>query len=105
LNDTFGHRIDMTVDFGAKSVEHLVYSDELDSFEVPMCLLREQSEIDTVGEARIQNIDRDGFRVRFQIILSFVEFRIAFGFRHGRGFQLGRTKDLRDQNIKFVRQR
>src|SRR5579862_2355874 len=72
LDDALRHGVDMAVDLCPETVDHLVQGNELRAFDVPMCLLCEQGEVDTVGEACVQQLDRNLLRVGIQIILRAV---------------------------------
>jgi len=54
----------MRIQVLAEQVEHFMHGDELDALQIPMRLLGQESEVDCVGDARVQKIDRNGFGVR-----------------------------------------
>jgi hypothetical protein len=46
--------------------------DEIRALDVPVRLFGQQRQVDAVGEARVQDADRDGFGVRAEIVAGLV---------------------------------
>jgi len=78
LHDALRHGVDVGVDFGPERIQHLMHSDELDSFEIPMDLLCRECQIDGLGEAAVQNINGNSLRVRLEIIPCLMRFQAHF---------------------------
>src|SRR5262245_61779756 len=72
LHGAFGDRIDMAVEFGAKAVEHLMHGDELRTLYIPMRLLGDEGEVDRLGQAAVQYLDRALAGVGLQVVLRFM---------------------------------
>src|SRR5207302_2579376 len=72
LNNTFRHRVYVTIQFGAEPIDHFVQRDELRALDVPMRLLGKERQVDCIGEAIVENADRDAFRIRAEIVVGLV---------------------------------
>ena len=98
LHGALGDRVDMLVEVLAEPVEHLVNGDEVRALDVPMRLLGDQREVDGVGEAGVEELDRGFLDVRLQIVARGVRRHDLFaplklGWAAGRG---GRFDSLRN---------
>ena len=70
LHDAFCHCIDMRVQLAAEPVDHLVQRDEVRALDVPMRLLRQQRQIDRIGKTGIEDGDRNGLGIGWQVITN-----------------------------------
>ena len=70
----------MRVQLAAEPVDHLVQRDEVRALDVPMRLLRQQRQIDRIGKTGIEDGDRNGLGIGWQVITGLVvkHFRFLF---------------------------
>ena len=61
------------VNLSPEAIKHFVHGDELAAPQIPMCLLRQQGEIDRIGQACVEQRRYSGLGVGFQIVSGLVK--------------------------------
>jgi len=78
LHDALRHGVDVGVDFGPERIQHLMHSDELDSFGDSNGLALSRVPNRWPREAAVQNINGNSLRVRLEIIPRLMRFHADF---------------------------